>query len=162
MLCYWAPVNSNSIIYGHYIIKLFRNVSTITHRCGFCWVNLVSGIPTLSENSRILIYFWANLQDMVRLLALIWRFGVSSVFFFSGVWYCGHNWPTVPAPDYRWRWLWRNWWNEHWQGKLNYSKKTCPRATLSTTNPTWLDLGLNLSCRGKPAINCLSYGMALI
>jgi hypothetical protein len=30
---------------------------------------------------------------------------------------------------------WRIWWNE-WQGKPKYSEKTCPNATLSTTNPT--------------------------
>jgi hypothetical protein len=28
------------------------------------------------------------------------------------------------------------WWNEDWQGKPKYSEKTCPSATLSTTNPT--------------------------
>jgi hypothetical protein len=36
-------------------------------------------------------------------------------------------------------WLWgrRSWWNERfWQGKPKYSEKTCPDATLSTTNPT--------------------------
>jgi hypothetical protein len=27
-----------------------------------------------------------------------------------------------------------NWWNEDWQGKPKYSEKTCPSATLSTTN----------------------------
>jgi hypothetical protein len=54
-------------------------------------------------------------------------------------WYCGHYWPVVPAPDDRWWWLWRNRWNEDWQGKLMYSEKTCPSTTLSTTNPTWLD-----------------------
>jgi hypothetical protein len=53
--------------------------------------------------------------------------------------YCGHYWPIVPAPDDRWWWLWRNWWNEDWQGKPKYSEKTYPRATLSTTNPTWQD-----------------------
>jgi hypothetical protein len=37
--------------------------------------------------------------------------------------------------------------------------KTCPSATLSTTNPTWTDLGL----RGKrPATKRLSHGMALV
>jgi hypothetical protein len=41
-----------------------------------------------------------------------------------------------------WLWRWRIWWNE-WQGKPKYSKKTCPDATLSTTNPAWPDLGLN-------------------
>jgi hypothetical protein len=30
----------------------------------------------------------------------------------------------------------RNWWNEDWQGKPKYSEKTCPNATLFTTNPT--------------------------
>jgi hypothetical protein len=36
-----------------------------------------------------------------------------------------------------WLWGWRSWWNERfWHGKLKYSEKTCPDATLSTTNPT--------------------------
>jgi hypothetical protein len=34
--------------------------------------------------------------------------------------------------------VWSIWWNENWQGKPKYSDKTCPSATLSTTNPTWL------------------------
>jgi hypothetical protein len=29
-----------------------------------------------------------------------------------------------------------DWWNEEWQGKPKNSEKTCPSATLSTTNPT--------------------------
>jgi hypothetical protein len=73
-----------------------------------------------------------------------------SLFFlsFSGwgetesTWYVGHCWSTVPAPDDRW-WLWSSWWNENWQGKPKCSKKACPSATLSTTNPTWPDLGSN-------------------
>jgi hypothetical protein len=53
-------------------------------------------------------------------------------------------------------------WNEDWQGKPKYSKKTCPDATLSTTNPTWPDPGSNPGRRGgKPATNRLSYGAAL-
>jgi hypothetical protein len=68
----------------------------------------------------------------------------------------------VPAPDDRWWWLWRNWWNEDWQGKPKYSENTCPSATLSTTNPTWLDPGLNPDRHGgKPATNRLSYGAAI-
>jgi hypothetical protein len=75
--------------------------------------------------------------------------------------YCGHLWPIVQAPDDRWGWLWSNWWNEDWQGKPKYSEKTCPSATLSTTNPTWPDLGSNPGRRGgKPATNRLSYGAA--
>jgi hypothetical protein len=75
--------------------------------------------------------------------------------------YCGHFCPIVLAPDDRWGWLWSNWWNEDWQGKPKYSEKTCPSATLSTTNPTWPDLGSNPDRRGgKPATNRLSYGAA--
>jgi hypothetical protein len=40
-------------------------------------------------------------------------------------------------------------------------EKTCPSATLSTTDPIWPDRGLKLGCHdGKPASNCLSYGTA--
>jgi hypothetical protein len=88
------------------------------------------------------------------------------IFFIGGVghfWYCGHYWPIVPAPGDRWWWLWRNWWNKDWQGKPKYSEKTCSSATLSTTNPTWLDPGLNPGRRGeKPATNRLRYGAAKI
>jgi hypothetical protein len=72
------------------------------------------------------------------------------------------NWPIVPAPDARWWCMWSSRWNENWQGKPQYSEKTFPSATLSTTNPTWPDLGSNPGRRGgKPATNRLSYGTAL-
>jgi hypothetical protein len=59
-----------------------------------------------------------------------------------------------------WVWGWRIWWDE-WQGKAKYSEKTCPGATLSTTNPTWPDPGLNPGRRsGKPTTNRFSYGAA--
>jgi hypothetical protein len=39
--------------------------------------------------------------------------------------------------------------------------KTCPSATLSTTNPTWTDTGSNPGLRGeRPAANRLSHGTA--
>jgi hypothetical protein len=45
------------------------------------------------------------------------------------------------------------------RGNRNTRRKTCPSATLSTTNPTWPDPGSNPGCRGeKPATNRLSYG----
>jgi hypothetical protein len=60
-----------------------------------------------------------------------------------------------------WLWGWRIWWNE-WKGKPKYSEKTCPGATLPTTNPTWPAPGLNPGRRGgKPATNRFSYGAAL-
>jgi hypothetical protein len=43
-----------------------------------------------------------------------------------------------------------------------YSEKTCPSVSLSTTNPTRPDLGSNSGrCGGKPATNRLSYGTAI-
>jgi hypothetical protein len=44
----------------------------------------------------------------------------------------------------------------------NTRGKTCPSATLSTTNPTWTDSGSNPGLRGgSPAANRLSHGTAL-
>jgi hypothetical protein len=72
-------------------------------------------------------------------------------------------WPIVPAPEDRWWWMWSSRWNANWQGKPKYSEKTCPSATLSTTNPTWPDAGSNPGrCAGKPATNRPSYGTVLI
>jgi hypothetical protein len=77
--------------------------------------------------------------------------------------YCGHYWPIVPAPDDTWWWLRSNWWNEYWQGKPKYSEKTCPSATLSTTNPTWPEPGSTPGRRdGKPSTDDLSYGAACL
>jgi hypothetical protein len=55
-----------------------------------------------------------------------------------------------------------NWWNDDWQGKQKYSKKTCPSAALSTTNTT-CGPDANPGRRGgKPAANGLSYGTTYI
>jgi hypothetical protein len=41
--------------------------------------------------------------------------------------------------------------------------KTCPSATLSTKNPTWINPGANPGLRGeRPATNDLSHGTASI
>jgi hypothetical protein len=41
--------------------------------------------------------------------------------------------------------------------------KTCPSATLSTTNPAWTDPGSNPGLRGDmPATNRLNHGKALL
>jgi hypothetical protein len=71
-----------------------------------------------------------------------------------------NNWPIVPVSDERW-WVWSSRWNENWQGESKCSEKTCPSATLTTTNPKWLGLGLNPGRRGgKSVTNRLRYGMA--
>jgi hypothetical protein len=54
-------------------------------------------------------------------------------------------------------------WNETDRGKPKTRRKTCPSATLSTTNPTWTDPGSNPGLRsGRPATNRLSHGTALV
>jgi hypothetical protein len=53
-------------------------------------------------------------------------------------------------------------WNEIDGGKNEeLGGKACPRATLSTSNPTWTDPGSNPDLRGgRPAANRLSHGTA--
>jgi hypothetical protein len=54
-------------------------------------------------------------------------------------------------------------WTEIDREKPTARRKTCPRATLSTTNPTWTDPGSNPGLSGeRPATNRLSHGMAYI
>jgi hypothetical protein len=53
-------------------------------------------------------------------------------------------------------------WNEIDREKPPTRRKTCPNATLSTTNPTWTDPESNPGLRSeRPATNCLSHGTAL-
>jgi hypothetical protein len=76
----------------------------------------------------------------------------------GSTWHIGHLLAYCTCPGW-----WRGWrirWNER-QGKPKYAEKTCPDATLSTTNPTWPGPGLNPGRRGgKPATNRFSYGAA--
>jgi hypothetical protein len=45
-------------------------------------------------------------------------------------------------------------WNDTDRGNRRTRRKTCPSATLSTTNPTWIDPGANPGLRGeRPAPN---------
>jgi hypothetical protein len=67
------------------------------------------------------------------------------------------KWPIVPAPgdceDGEFGGM------KTGRGNRKHSEKTCLSANLSTTNPTWPDLGSNLDRRGeKSATNRLNYG----
>jgi hypothetical protein len=46
----------------------------------------------------------------------------------------------------------QHWWNDTDGGKPMYSEKTCPTATLSTTNVTWTNLKSNLGLRGEKSV----------
>jgi hypothetical protein len=52
-------------------------------------------------------------------------------------------------------------WNDTDREKRRTLRKTCPSATLSTTNPTFIEQGANSGLRGeRPATNRLSHGTA--
>jgi hypothetical protein len=52
-------------------------------------------------------------------------------------------------------------WNEVYRRNPKYSGKNLSSATFSSTNPTWIDPGLNPDLRGgRLAINRLSHGTA--
>jgi hypothetical protein len=115
-----------------------RNNSRIVGRVVFNVVRCVSRKKAISSSQNFFSFLWGE----VRLSPL----GKSAT-----------NLPIVPAPDDRC--VWSSRWNEDWQQKQKYSEKTCPCASWSTTNPTWLDLGSNPGrSGGKPATNRLGYG----
>jgi hypothetical protein len=53
-------------------------------------------------------------------------------------------------------------WNDMTGENRRTRRKSCPSTTLSTTNPTWIDPGVNRGLGGeRPATNDLSHGPAL-
>jgi hypothetical protein len=53
------------------------------------------------------------------------------------------------------------WWNYIFAGETEVLGENLPSATLSTTNPTWIDPGANPGLRGeRPPTNRLSHGTA--
>jgi hypothetical protein len=108
-------------------------------------------ISRLSMDYTVLYSRWYNSFFLIRIVGG----GVQA----GSTRHVGHWMAYCICPG--WLWGWRIYWNEDWQGKLKYSEKTCPNATLSTTNPTWPDPGLSPGRHsGKPATNRLSYGAA--
>jgi hypothetical protein len=128
-------------------------------------------------NIWIIMYLLINSPSSVFEIICIFRwlyfdfsFLIRKFFFFflvscgggetESIWYISHYQAYCTSLNDRW-WVWNNGWNENWQGNLKYLDKTCPSATLSTTYPTWPDLGSISGCRGgKPATNSLNYGAA--
>jgi hypothetical protein len=55
------------------------------------------------------------------------------------------------------------WWNDIFAGETEVLWENLPSATLSTTNPAWIDPGANPGLRAeRPATNRLSHGTALL
>jgi hypothetical protein len=125
-------------------------------RCSHSWVMRRVHCPWCSS---LPLYIHCQLAGCGLMLRADWLDGILA------------NWPIVPAvEDLQ---VWGIWQNENWQGKPKNLEETClsttlcrgnqrtwtkpvPSTTLSTTNPTWLDLGC---CYEKLATNCLKYGM---
>jgi hypothetical protein len=138
--------NTKQQIYGKYQVKRFLHAATT-----FQYPYRVAGPP--KEGTGMLFCRSMKLSLLLKeLYCLYYNIASNNLYTFyyyslwgetESTWYCGHYWPIVPAPDDRWWWLWSNRWNEDWQGKPKYSKKTCPSATLFATNPTWPDSGSN-------------------
>jgi hypothetical protein len=76
------------------------------------------------------------------------------------LWTAATSGPIVHLPDDIWAWSVMVEW--YWQGKIKeLREKTCPSATLSTTNPAWIDLGAKSVLHGERlATNLLSHGTA--
>jgi hypothetical protein len=64
----------------------------------------------------------------------------------ESTWYVGHYWPYCSSPGLYMMMSVKQ--LVEWELVGEYSEKTCPNATLSTTNPTWPDLGSNPRGRG--------------
>jgi hypothetical protein len=77
------------------------------------------------------------------------------------LWPAVTNWPVIHPPvDIVC--VWKAWWNDidRWKPQ-NLEKKTCPSATIPTTNPTSTDPGANPGLRGKRPTNQVSHDTAL-
>jgi hypothetical protein len=114
----------------------------LTHREG-CR-QMISG--SILRHCYIYIYFSADFGTDSNIIIIRGRMTWYSYFFNSnsGGWsptgsslHVGHRLVYCTCPG--WLWGTRIWWNDNWQGEQKYSEKTCPSATLSTTNPIWPD-----------------------
>jgi hypothetical protein len=72
------------------------------------------------------------------------------------LWTAASNRAVVHPTGDIWEWSIMVEW--YWQENRRTQKKACPSDTLSTTNPTWTDLDINLVLRfERPVTNCLSH-----
>jgi hypothetical protein len=104
-----------------------------------------------------IVYMWSSWLCNCRILLLLFMF-------ISMEWdYVSEMWPPtgllfIP----RWYMSIKAMAEWYWQGETKELKRIpCLSTTLSITNPTWIDPGVNLGLRGdRPATNGLSHGTA--
>jgi hypothetical protein len=133
--------------------------STAFYRDSFTYIyiyNMRKFITCIQNFARIINSKRMRIMELFFYFAYGWGGGVQT----GSIRHRGHLLSYCACPGWLWGWRIIRW-NEDWKGKPKYSEKTCPSATLSTTNPTWPDPGSNPGRRGgKPATNRLSYGAA--
>jgi hypothetical protein len=126
-------------------------ICDMSPKCLFPFTLFLSHIPSFSPQISTMSMFWTVTPFFS------WRWGGSST----------HAWmPTyvriLRIPQMIW--VWRatvEWYIDRENRRTR--RQTCPSATLSATNPTWIDLGANPGLRGeKPATNDLSHGTTTV
>jgi hypothetical protein len=136
------------------------SVSQVSRKCGSLEVSQPYLCPWPVIGIDLLLLYTNNLHSELQCHILIHIIDMFFLNSHSGGW--GPSWVHSARRPLNgllyWLWWWRICWNEDWQGKPKYSEKTCPSATLSTTNPTWPDPG---GRGGKPTTKRLIYGAAL-
>jgi hypothetical protein len=129
----WPPLSSaevkNAWIYTSTPSYSFKRKFYLTHWIWGRWA--VELVRSLSRRNRLHPCRESNpdpsiVQSPLLLLLLLFLVGWDWVHLILR---------PLLTPDDRWWWLWSSWRNEDWQGKPKYSEKTCPGATLPTTNP---------------------------
>jgi hypothetical protein len=66
-----------------------------------------------------------SLSILLFFFLVVWGWGE-----IESTWYVGHY--LANCTSCGWWWVWSSRWKEDWQGKLRYSDRTCPSATLPT------------------------------
>jgi hypothetical protein len=166
VFCQWLP--KKCVINTQFVTSVFLH-TPLSSRDQHCfsisvWVGILGdqhlGPVVLTNRVMSAVYYLFSMNDLLVLLDYQHH---HFLLFLRVGWDYLVCWPLFGLlcqprmiDDNEWSILW----NENWQGKMKYAEKTCPNDTLSTTNPTWPDLGSNLGHHGgKSATNCLSCGM---
>jgi hypothetical protein len=144
-----------SLLYLWLLQNIFyKSINMWQLRCNTdCWVHFTwySVLYWFNNNIKRLTFFfawWRAPQQMLRTHRSLKASCATPVMKMSSFFY-----QVLQVMEHQW--------NEIYRGKPTTRRKTCPSATLSTTNLTWTDPGSNPGLRGKrPATNRLSHGTA--
>jgi hypothetical protein len=163
----WATIKSENTIIFH--------ISSLLPQCKFIQImgkfskQSIMFLPKLrlfqrevhpgtacSKCPAVAAFYW----QLLRVLILVWEVvvAVHVHWVILCLWNVAPSRHIVHPPGDVW--VWRG--NDTDRENRRTLRKICPSATLSTTNPTWNDLGMNPGLHGERLTsNCLSHGTAL-